>query len=105
MSDLQSDTPSMYTSHGVSYYVCHDRIIPFTSNVRFLMLSKFECQISIFAVSTSYFLGELPTQHDACGSGPNPLGYDGSNLGYIQTIQYTPKFACPFLERGWLQEG
>ena len=74
MSHLQSDTPSMYTSHGVSYYVCHDRIVPITSNVRFLMLSKFECQISIFAVTTSQI-----------------------NLGYIQ---YTPKLACPFLERG-----
>ena len=57
MSDLQSDTPSMYTSHGVSYgvyCVCHDRIVPTTStsNVRFIMLSKFECQIFIFAVST-----------------------------------------------------
>ena len=52
MSDLQSDTPSMYTSHGVSYCVCHDRIVPITSNVRFIMLSKFECQIFIFAVST-----------------------------------------------------
>ena len=65
-------------THGLRNYVSNDRIIiPFTSNVRFFMLSKFECQISFFSVSTSYFLGEpclLP--HNTMLVGPAQIHSD-----------------------------